>query len=90
MNAKNWLPVEELVRSGQLASHAVRPIVALIQRYGRRLAPLPPDWWEDPPAGSRSTSDIRTCRGKARASRGQLLPALFSHSPKARKDARRI
>ncbi|MEH1130081.1 DUF7668 domain-containing protein [Micromonospora sp. CPCC 206061] len=38
---------EELVRSGQVASHAVKPIAALIRRGGQNLVPLPSAWWED-------------------------------------------
>jgi hypothetical protein len=39
--------LEELVRSGQVASHAVTQIAAVIARSGTTLAPLPSAWWED-------------------------------------------
>jgi hypothetical protein len=42
--------LEELVACGQMASHAVRPIAALIVRGGQRLVPLPEGWWKDPGA----------------------------------------
>jgi hypothetical protein len=39
--------LEELVRSGQMASHATEPTAALILSTGRKLVPLPHGWWED-------------------------------------------
>jgi DNA/RNA-binding domain of Phe-tRNA-synthetase-like protein len=33
--------LEELVGSGQMASHAVKPIAALIMHSGQNLVPLP-------------------------------------------------
>ena len=42
--------LEELVRSSQMASHAVKPIAALIMRSGQNLVPLPARWWKEPGA----------------------------------------
>ena len=39
--------LEGLVRAGQLASHAVAPIQAVIEQSGTRLIPLPSGWWQD-------------------------------------------